>query len=131
MFGRNCCENFVGEKFLGEKFWWNFFGGNAISLIPQIFKNIIFWVLEALCICICLCVCVSLSLSFCKYSSRSLSSPDDKLSENIWFVWSRTSYSGDEWLKVGRRGRCYHGDEQQVKIELLSQSTLEAEFRNV
>ena len=36
----------------------------------------------------CLCLC---TLSFCKYLSRSLSSPDDKLSENIWFVWSRTS----------------------------------------
>ena len=42
--------------------------------------------------------------------SRSLSSPDDRLSENIWFVWSRTSYSGDKWLKVGRRRRCHHGD---------------------
>ena len=43
-------------------------------------------------------VCVCVSLSFCKYSSRSLSSPDDKLSENIWFVWSKTSNSGDKWL---------------------------------
>ena len=25
-------------------------------------------------------------------------------------VWSRTSYSGDKWLKVGRRRRCHHGD---------------------
>ena len=28
----------------------------------------------------------------------------------MWFVWSRTSYSGDKWLKVGRRRRCHHGD---------------------
>ena len=35
---------------------------------------------------------LSLYLSFCKSLSRSLSSSDDKLSENIWFVWSRTSY---------------------------------------
>ena len=58
---------------------------------------------------------LSLYLSFCKYSSRSLSSPDDKLSENIWFVWSRTSYSREKWLKVGRRRRCHHGDRQTNK----------------
>ena len=46
---------------------------------------------------------LSLYLYFCKSSSQSLSSPDDKLSENIWFVWSRTSYSGDKW-------RCHHAD---------------------
>ena len=56
----------------------------------------------------CVCVSLSLSLAFEKSSSLSLSSPDDKLSENIWFVWSRTSYSGDKWLKVGRRRRCHH-----------------------
>ena len=26
-----------------------------------------------------------------------MSSPGDKLSENIWFVWSKTSYGGDIW----------------------------------
>ena len=46
------------------------------------------------------CVSLSLYLSFCKYSSWPLSSPDDKLSENMV---CRTSYSGDKW-------RCYHGD---------------------
>ena len=53
-----------------------------------------------------------------------MSSPDDKISENMWFVWSRTLYSGDKWLKVGRRRRCHHGDKQtnkrKVKIELVS-----------
>ena len=34
------------------------------------------------------CVCVSLSLPYHKSLSRSLLSPDDKVSENIWFVWS-------------------------------------------
>ena len=61
-----------------------------------------------------------------------MSSPDDELSENICFVWSRTSYSGDKWSKVGRR--CHHGEKrttkQIVKKELLSYSTLKAEFRN-
>ena len=52
---------------------------------------------------------------------------DHILTENIWFVWSETSYSGDE-------RRCYrcgtNDDKQTVKIELLSQWKLEAEFRN-
>ena len=46
---------------------------------------------------VCVWVSLSLYLSSCKSSSRSMSSPDDKLSENIWFVWSRTSYGGDKW----------------------------------
>ena len=50
-----------------------------------------------------------MSSSFCKYLSRSLSSPDDKLSENIWFVWSKTSYDGYKW-------RCYHGDDERRTI---------------
>ena len=37
------------------------------------------------------------------------SSPDDKLSENIWFVWSKTSYDGYKW-------RCYHGDDERRTI---------------
>ena len=52
---------------------------------------------------------------------------DHILPENIWFVWSETSYCGDEM-------RCYQcgttNNEQTVKIELLSQWKLEAEFRN-
>ena len=51
---------------------------------------------------------------------------DHILSENIWFVWSETSYSGDE-------RRCYRcgTNERILKIELLSQWKLEAEFRNI
>ena len=51
---------------------------------------------------------------------------DHILTENIWFVWSETSYSGDKM-------RCYNAgrtDNEQLKIELLSQWKLEAEFRN-
>ena len=67
---------------------------------------------------VCVCVSLSLFLSFCKSSSLSMPSPDDKLSENIWFVWSKTSYDGDKW-------RCHHGDDkqtnrQQRNIRLLS-----------
>ena len=41
---------------------------------------------------------------------------DHILTENIWFVWSETSYCGDE-------RRCYRcgTNEQTLKIELLSQ----------
>ena len=50
---------------------------------------------------------------------------DHILTENIWFVWSETSFCGDE----RRCNRC-GTNEQTVKIELLSQWKLEAEFRN-
>ena len=43
-----------------------------------------------------------MSMSFCKSSSWSLSSPDDRLSENILFVRSRTSYSRDRLLIGGK-----------------------------
>ena len=54
---------------------------------------------------------------------------DHILTENIWFVCSETSYSGDE-------RRCYQcgtneqPNKQKLKIELLSQWKLEAESRN-
>ena len=42
---------------------------------------------------------------------------DHILTENIWFVWSKTSYSGDV-TDAGRTGVRTDG---QGKIELLSQ----------
>ena len=44
---------------------------------------------------------------------------DHILTENIWFVWSETSYSGDKW-------RCHRcgTDDKQGKIVLLSQWTV-------
>ena len=52
---------------------------------------------------------------------------DHILIENIWFVWSKTSYSGDE----RRCYRCGTNNNRTLKIELLSQWKLEAEFRNL
>ena len=53
---------------------------------------------------------------------------DHILTENIWFVWSEISYSGDKM-------RCYNAGRRttnkQLKIELLSRWKLEAEFRNI
>ena len=60
---------------------------------------------------VCVCVSLPLYLSFCKYSSRSLLSPDDKLSVNIW---SKTWYDGDKW-------RCDHGDNQPESENNVSQ----------
>ena len=64
----------------------------------------------------------------------SVPSPDDKLSENIWFVWSKTSYDGDKW-------RCYHGDKrttisenrasQQIDQGLLTFAILNEEILTV
>ena len=52
---------------------------------------------------------------------------DHILSENVWFVWSETSYGGHE----RRCYRCGTNEQQRtLKIELLSQWMIEAEFRN-
>ena len=50
---------------------------------------------------------------------------DHILTENIWFVWSKTSNCGNECY------RCGTNNKQTLKIELLSQWKLEAEFRNI
>ena len=64
-----------------------------------------------------LCVSLSLTLLTCCHGHI--------LTENIWFVWSQTSYSEDMW-------RCYRcrtdDDNEQGKIVLLSWM---AEFRNM
>ena len=52
---------------------------------------------------------------------------DHILTENIWFVCSETSHSGDE----KKCYRCGTNEQQQLKIELLSQWKLEAESRNL
>ena len=69
-----------------------------------------------------LSLCVSLSL----YLSWMLLThcQDHTLTENIWFVWSRTSYSGDKWRchRCGTDGRTTN---KQGKIGLLSQWMLD------
>ena len=54
---------------------------------------------------------------------------DHILTENIWFVWSETSYCGDK-MRCYNAGRTDGQTNEQLKIELLSQWKLEAEFRN-
>ena len=52
---------------------------------------------------------------------------DHILAENIWFVCSETSYSGD----VTDAGQTTNEEEEELNIELLSQWKLEAESRNI
>ena len=44
---------------------------------------------------------------------------DHILTENIWFVWSKTSYSGDK-RRCHYAGRTNDHDDEQLKIEQLS-----------
>ena len=73
-----------------------------ISLNTPLFKNIqhvgAFWYFV---IC-CICVFVFVPLCMRHLVISVLISLDQVLSENIWFVWSKPSYSGDKW-------RCYQG----------------------
>ena len=80
---------------------------SSVPRTPAFDKYSINWVFEAIRI---FCVCVS--LSFCKSSSWSLSSPDDKLSANIW--WSLTSYSGDKC-------KCYHAEQTNEQQDSATQ----------
>ena len=80
-----------------------------------------FSALSSLSLSLYLSLCVSLSL----YLSWMLPThcQDHILTENIWFVWSRTSYGGDKW----RCYRCgtYRQTNKQGKIVLLSQWMLD------
>ena len=63
----------------------------------------------------------------CKVENMMLTRCQDHiLAENIWFVWSKTSYCGDKW----RCYRCGTNKQRTLKIELLSQWMIEAEFCN-
>ena len=68
---------------------------------------------------VCVLVSLSLYLSFCKSLSWSLSSPDDRLIENILFAWTRTLYNGDRW-------RCHQPREDRATQQWI----LNAEFCN-
>ena len=55
-------------------------------------------------LCICVFVFVYLWMRHLMISVLSL---DQELSENVWFVWSKTSHSGDKWRchRCGTDGR--------------------------
>ena len=110
------CASFSLKCYLGIC-WWKVWEKMPylVSLNPLVFKNIAY--IGSWKHFVFVYVCVSfLYLSFCKSSSWSLSSPDGRLSENIWFVWSSISYSA-----VYKNGDVNRWDKQQrtTKIELL------------
>ena len=59
-----------------------------------------------------------------------LISLDQELSENVWFVWSKTSYSGDVTMRDGRTdGRTREDNATQpLDAGRLSFAILETEF---
>ena len=112
-------ENWFWWKMFGRELLWKFWGKCHIwdILEPLAFqKYSIFWVLKTL--------SLSFYSSFCKSLFWSSWSPDDKRSENIWFVWSRTSHSAVE----------INGDvimrDEQLNEDRATQLMLNAEFRN-
>ena len=66
------------------------------------------WVFLALRHMLYLCICVFVFVYLCMRHLviSVLISLDQVLSENIWFVWSKPSYSGDKW-------RCHQGGKTQ------------------
>merc|ERR1711895_69234 len=57
------------------------------------------WVFLALFHMLYLCICVFVFVYLCMRHLviSILISLNQELSENLWFVWSETSYSGDKW----------------------------------
>ena len=73
----------------------------------------------ALFVYLCICVFVFVYLCIRHLAISVLISLDQVLSENIWFVWSKPSYSGDV-TKAGQPGQPTNQPTKQRKIELLS-----------
>ena len=68
-------------------------------------KYITCWVFLALRRMLYLCICVFVFVYLCRRHLviSVLISLDQELSENVWFVWSKTPYSGDVTMRDGRR----------------------------
>ena len=77
---------------------------------------------------LCICVFVFVYLQVRHPGTLFLRSLYHHLSENIWFVWSKTSYSGDKRRCHGCGTNERQTNDRHLKIELLSQWKLEAEF---
>ena len=82
------------------------------------------WVFLALSHLLYLCICVFVFVYLCMrhLEISVLISLDQELSENVWFIWSKTSNSGDVTM---RDGRTTTNDDEQGKIMLLSLWMLE------
>ena len=66
-------------------------------------------------VCVYLCICVSVFVYLCMRHLviSVLISLDQALSENIWFVWSKSSFSGD---KKGCDARGQRTDGHHMRI---------------
>ena len=73
--------------------------------------------LYAVCVYLCICVSVFVYLCMTHMVISVLISLDQELSENVWFVWSKPSYSGDKWRC---HGGATDGPTDKGKIVLLS-----------
>ena len=65
------------------------------------------WVFLALRHMLYLCICVFVFVYLCRRHLviSVLISLDQELSENVWFVWAKTSYSGDVTIWDGRTNK--------------------------
>ena len=70
----------------------------------------------ALFVYLCVCVFVFVYLCIRHLAISVLISLDQVLSENIWFVWSKPSNSGDKW-------RCHQGGTGQPTNQPTNQTT--------
>ena len=78
---------------------------------------------------LCICVFVFVYLQVRHPGTLFLRSLYHHLSENIWFVWSKTSYSGD-------KRRCYQAGQTNKQMTMEDRATQplgcwKAEFRNI
>merc|ERR1712077_39971 len=69
---------------------------------------------------LCICVFVFVYLYMRHLEISVLISLNQELSENVWFIWSKTSYSGDVTMRDGQTT-----NDEQGKIMLLSLWMLE------
>ena len=75
-------------------------------------------------LCVCHCLCIRLCLCIC-FPNSFLNSYHHKLSENVW-VWGCGATRSEIWTSVTIAGRTNNQpNNQQGKIELLSQWTME------
>ena len=76
-------------------------------------------------VCVYLCICVSVFVYLCMRHLviSVLISLDQALSENIWFVWSKSSFSGDKKGCDARGQRMDDGRNVKIELEFQKQNS--------
>merc|ERR1711963_776477 len=74
-------------------------------------------------LCVCHCLCIRLCLCIC-FPNSFLNSYYQKLSENVW-VWGCGATRSEIWTGVTMAGQPNERTNEQGKIGLLSQWTME------